>query len=406
MDFAPSARALEIRELARDVVRREVDPLEPILLAEGFEAVEDDLQKVRAHVRSTGLFAPHMPESVGGGGLSLLEQAQLSEELGRSPLGHYAFNFAAPDVGNMELLHGFGTPEQQERWLGPLVRGELRSTFLMTEPEHAGSNPVWMSTRAEKQDDGWVLSGHKWFATGADGASIAIVMAVTDPDAENPYARASMFLVPTDADGFERVGNLSIMGSRGAGWASHGEVMLQGVRVPEAAILGPQGGGFLLAQSRLGPGRIHHVTRWVGICQRALDMMCRYAAQRELAPGRPLGRQQTVQEWIAESRAEIEAARLMVLQAAWKIEEGGEYREDVSLIKFHVAGVLQRVLDRAIQVHGGLGMTDDTPLALWYSHERAARIYDGADEVHKRVVARSLLAEAGLSLGRAGAQAG
>jgi alkylation response protein AidB-like acyl-CoA dehydrogenase len=298
----------------------------------------------------------------------------------------------------MELLHAFGSPEQKERWLAPLVRGEIRSTFLMTEPEHAGSNPVWMSTTATKAGSEWVLRGHKWFATAADGAAFGVVMALSDPDAENLHARASMFIVPTDAEGYELIRNISVMGHSGSGWMSHGEVMLHGVRVPDGNLLGPRGAGFRLAQTRLGPGRIHHATRWVGVCERALDMMCRYAVERELAPGKPLGMKQTIQEWIAESRAEIEGARLMVLQAAWKIERHGEYREDVSLIKFHVANVMQRVLDRAIQVHGGLGVTDDTPLAFWYSHERAARIYDGADEVHKAVVARRILKAYGLDL--------
>jgi alkylation response protein AidB-like acyl-CoA dehydrogenase len=402
MDFAPSERVVKIRRIARDFLAKEVDPLEQTLLSQGFAAVEERLGQVRERAKQTGLFAPHVAESWVGAGLTLLEQAQLSEELGQSPLGHYAFNFAAPDVGNMELLHAFGTPEQQERWLGPLTRGEIRSTFLMTEPEHAGSNPVWMSTTAKRIGDEWVIRGHKWFATGADGASVAVVMAVTDQDAPNPYARATMFLIPTDREGVELVGNLSIMGSRGAGWMSHGELMLHGVKANENEILGPLGGGFKLAQSRLGPGRIHHVSRWVGVCQRALDMMCEHAVRRELAPGRPLGLEGSIQSWIAESRAEIEAARLMVWQAAWKIEGHGEYREDVSLIKFFVAGILQRVLDRAIQVHGGLGMTDDTPLALWYSHERASRIYDGPDEVHKRVIARSLLKQHGLDLGSSG----
>ncbi len=398
MDFSPTERVVALRELARKFLSSQVEPLESAVLTQGWAAIEERLAAVRERAKETGLYAPHMPEELGGGGLGLLEQAQLSEELGRNLLGHYAFNFAAPDVGNMELLHAFGSPEQKERWLGPLVGGEIRSTFLMTEPEHAGSNPVWMSTTAKRDGDHWVLRGHKWFATGADGATIAVVMAVTDPEADHPYARASMFLVPTDSEGFALIRNIPVMGHAGSGWASHGEVMLHGVRVPNDHLLGPAGGGFMLAQSRLGAGRIHHATRWIGVCQRALDMMCRHAAERELAPGKPLGTRQTVQEWIAESRAEIEAARLLVLQAAWKIEQHGEYREDVSLIKFHVAGVLQRVLDRAIQIHGALGMTDDTPLAFWYAHERAARIYDGPDEVHKRVVARSMLKRYGLEL--------
>ena len=403
MDFSLSDRVVAMRELAADFCRREVEPAERLLAAQGFSGLEALMAPVRARARETGLFAPHMPEALGGAGLPLLEQAQLSEVLGMHPLGHYAFNFQAPDVGNMELLHAFGSPSQKERWLGPLVRGELRSTFLMTEPEHAGSNPVWMSTTAQRDGDTWVLRGHKWFASSADGASVAVVMAVTNPEAKNAYGRASMFVVPTDSEGFELIRNIPVMGHAGSGWMSHAEIMLHGVRLPADALLGPEGGGFLLAQSRLGPGRIHHASRWVGVCRRALDMMCRRAAERELAPGKPLATRETVQTWIAESRAEIEAARLMVLQAAWKIERHGEFREDVSLIKFYVAGVLQRVLDRAIQVHGALGMTDDTPLAFWYSPERAARIYDGPDEVHKRVVARSMLKSYGVTLRGTGA---
>ncbi len=398
MDFSTTERVLTVRKLAREFLTREVEPIESGIAAHGWSGLDERLAPVRERARETGIFAPHMPEELGGAGLTLLEQAQLSEELGRNLLGHYVFNFAAPDVGNMEVLHAFGTQQQKERWLVPLVRGEIRSTFLMTEPEHAGSNPVWMSTIATRDGGGWVLRGHKWFATAADGASFAVVMAVTDPGADNPYARASMFIVPTDAEGFELIRNISVMGHVGDGWMSHGEVMLHGVRVPDENMLGPSGDGFKLAQTRLGPGRIHHATRWIGVCEHALDMMCRHAATRELSPGRMLGTKQTVQEWIAESRAEIEAARLLVLQTAWKIEQHGEFREDVSLIKFHVANTMQRVLDRAIQVHGALGVTDDTPLAFWFSHERAARIYDGPDEVHKAVVARRILKAYGLDL--------
>jgi acyl-CoA dehydrogenase len=402
MNFAPSERVLKFCREADAFVKDELSALEASVLIKGWEAVQSELQTVREKAKKTSLFTPHMSQKHGGAGLTLLEQAQVSEVLGRNLLGHYAFNFAAPDVGNMELLHAFGTEEQKERWLEPLARGEIRSTFLMTEPEHAGSNPVWMSTTAKLEGQEWVISGHKWFATAADGATFAVVMAVTDPEEENRYGRASMFIVPTESEGFELVRNISVMGHVGSGWLSHAEIRLHQVKVPKEALLGPRMGGFKLAQTRLGPGRIHHATRWVGVCHRALEMMCRHSAARELAPDRPLAQQQTVQEWIAESKAEIEAARLMVLQAAWKIEQHGEFREDVSLIKFFVAGVLQRVLDRAIQVHGALGMTDDTPLAFWYSHERAARIYDGPDEVHKRVVARGLLAPFGVELKRSG----
>jgi acyl-CoA dehydrogenase len=400
MDFTPSPRDNEIRETIRAFMIREVYPIEGEVRAKGFAASQPLFEDIRRRARETGLFAAHIPEAHGGAGLKLTEFAKMSEELGRSPLGHYVFNCQAPDVGNMEILMEHGTPEQQRRFLAPLVRGEIRSCFTMTEPEFAGSNPVWLGTTARKDGDSWVLRGHKWFSTGADGAAFAICMAVTNPEAP-AHGRASMIIVPTDTPGFELIGNLSIMGGRGGGWASHGEVSYQDARVPLGNLLGAEGAGFLIAQHRLGPGRIHHCMRWIGICERALDILCRHAVARELAPGKPLGTRQMVQQWIAESRAEIHGARLMVLHAAWKIEKQGAYeaREEISLIKFTVARTLQRVLDRAIQALGGLGMTDDTPLAFWYAHERGARIYDGADEVHIETVAKRILRGYGMKVG-------
>ncbi len=402
MDFTDSPKVAAVRGIARKFVEAELFPLEPALRREGFEAMLPALRRVRERARETGLWAAFVPEAHGGAGLSLVEFAHLSEELGRSPVGHWAFNCQAPDVGNMEILMQYGTDAQKERFLGPLVRGEIRSCFTLTEPEHAGSNPVWLSTTARREGDGWVLNGHKWFATGADGAAFAVCMATTSPDEPDRHRRASLFIVPTDTPGFERIGNLSIMGDRGGDWASHGEVSYQGARVPAESLLGGEGMGFLIAQERLGPGRIHHCMRWIGICERAFGIMCRHAATRELAPGKPLGTRQMVQQWIAESRAEIHGARLMVLHAAWKIEAQGLYeaREEISLIKFTVARTLQRVLDRAIQTLGGLGMTDDTPLAFWWAHERGARIYDGADEVHIDAVARRILRAHGMVVSR------
>jgi alkylation response protein AidB-like acyl-CoA dehydrogenase len=393
MDFAESDRVRAFREIVRSFVRKELHPLEATFRSKGFPAILPQLKAVRARAKETGLFAAHMPPEYGGAGLELTEFAHLSEELGRSPLGHYAFNVQAPDIGNMELLLEHGTPEQKKRFLEPLARGEIRSCFTMTEPEFAGSNPVWMGTTAKKEGDAWVIRGHKWFASAADGATFAVCMAVTNPEAQDPYKRASMILVPTDTPGFERVGNISVMGHRGGDWASHAEIAYHGARVPLANLLGPEGGGFVLAQHRLGPGRIHHCMRWIGICERAFDLMCEHAVSRELAPGDPLASRQLVQDWVATSRAEINAARLMVLHAAWKIEREGApaAREEISLIKFTVARTLGRVLDRAIQAHGALGVTDDTPLAWWWGHERAGRIYDGADEVHITNVAKRIL---------------
>ncbi len=262
----------------------------------------------------------------------------------------------------------------------------------MTEPDYPGSNPVWMGTTAVCEGDEYVLNGRKWFASAADGSQFAIVMAVTD-SAADPHRRASMLIVPADTQGFRRVRNISCMGHAGDDWASHSELDFDGCRVPRENLLGDEGAGFAMAQARLGPGRIQHCMRWIGVCRRSLELLCRRAATRELAPGDLLGSRQTVQNWIAESRSAIDAARLLVLHAAWIIDKEGiaQAREAISLIKFHVAGVMHEVVDRAIQAHGALGISDDTVLSWFYRQERAARIYDGPDEVHKGVVARRML---------------
>ena len=375
-------------------------PLEAIVAKRGFGGSKPELDAARAEAKKRGLWGPQIPTSFGGLGLSFAEQARVGERLGRSFLGHYLVNFQAPDAGNMEVLHHQGTAAQKERWLAPLARGEIRSCFSMTEPDRAGSNPTWLDTRAVRDGDSYVIDGRKWFTTAADGAAFAIVMAVTNPDAP-PHMRASQIIVPTDTPGFRIERNISVMGHEGDGWASHSEVTYDKVRVPLTNLLGGEGAGFLIAQERLGPGRIHHCMRWIGICERAFELMCTRAAKRELSPGKPLGTKQIIQEWVAESRAEIDAARLMVLHAGWKIDTAGLYeaREDISLVKFYVAGVLQRVVDRAIQTHGALGLTDDTPLAMFYRQERAARVYDGPDEVHKITVAKRILKKHGLVVG-------
>ena len=390
----------EIVPLVRAFVRDELQPLEPRLEAAPFRDLVPVLAERRERVKAMGLWAPFLPRAHGGMGLRLAEYARVSEALGHSPLGHYAFNGQAPDAGNMELLMEHGTPEQQARWLAPLAAGEIRSCFSMTEPEHAGSNPVHLSTTARREGDEYVIDGHKWFTSSAEGAAFAIVMAVTEPDAPRPHQRASQIIVPTGTPGFRIVRNIPVMGHAGDDYFSHAEVVYEGCRVPVANRIGPAGAGFRLAQERLGPGRIHHCMRWIGMAERAFDLMCRRAAERELAPGRPLASRQAVQHWIAESRADIHGSRLMVLDAAERIDRAGAAaaRVDISLIKFSVAGALQRVVDRAIQVHGALGITDDTPLAAMMRHERAARIYDGPDEVHKSVVAREILKEYGVRI--------
>lgn len=377
----------------KSFLEHDVYPIEQQVLANPFRQSLPLLKSLRAKAKELKLWAPHLPEHEGGVGLSLPEFAHISEVLGTSPIGHYLFNCNAPDIGNMELMHQFASAELKEMYLKPLMKGDIRSCFAMTEPEFAGSNPVEMATTAVRDGDHYLINGHKWFTTAADGASFTIVMAITDPKNENPYLRASMILVPLDNPGYKLVRNIPIMGDVGEDYLSHGEVQFTNCKVPVTNLIGEEGKGFALAQARLGPGRIHHCMRWIGICERAFDLMCKRAVARQIREGKVLANQQAVQFWIAESRAEINAARLMVLNAAQAIERHGakEARDEIAAIKFFVADVLMKVIDRAIQVHGGLGVTDDTLLSFWYRHERAARIYDGPDEVHKSSLAKSIL---------------
>ncbi len=399
MNIFHTDRIKSILPQIRSFVAEEIIPLEKDYLHGTFRALEPRLHALRSKVKEKGLWTPHLPESDGGLGLTLTEFGIVSEELGRSPLGHYVFNCQAPDIGNMELLHQFATEAQKHTFLEPLMRGEIRSCFSMTEPEFAGSNPVNMATTAVREGDEYILNGHKWFTSSADGASFLVVMAVTNPEAA-PHKRASMLIMPATTEGYTLVRNIKIMGDEGDSYASHAEVRFENCRVPAANLLGNEGAGFALAQHRLGPGRIHHCMRFIGIAERALELMCRYAISRHLAPGKPLASRQSIQMWIAESRAEIDAARYMVLHTADGIDKNGAQamKESISTIKFFVANMLQHVLDRAIQVHGALGVTDDTVLAYWYRHERAARIYDGPDEVHKTVLARNILKSYGYDI--------
>ncbi len=394
MNFEPGERIRGILETIEAFVRTELEPLEADFLSRPFTELIPELEGKRDKVRSLRLWAPGHPEELGGMGLSLVDLGLISEAVGRTPLGHYVFGMHAPDAGNVEVLHLHGTAEQKERWLRPLVRGEIRSCFSMSEPDMPGSNPVMLGTTAVRDGDDYVINGRKWYTTAAEGAAFAIVMAVTDPAAD-PHRRASMILVPTDTSGFEIVRNLPVMGHAGEDYFSHAEIEYADCRVPRANLLGAEGHGFAIAQERLGPGRIHHCMRWLGICRRSLELMCDHALVRTIAPGKKLADKDIVRAWIAESHAEIEAARLLTLQTAWKIDREGwrAARQDISAIKFQVAGTLQRVVDRALQVHGGLGMTDDTLLAFYYREERAARIYDGPDEVHKLSLAKRILRE-------------
>jgi len=392
MDFALPEPMKPILERMRRFIADALLPRERDLMTAPFEQALPELSALRNEVKKLGLWLPQAPKDIGGMGLSVLEHGLVSEVLGHSPFGHFVFGCQAPDAGNLEILHSYGTDEQKARYLAPLAAGEIRSCFSMTEPGSPGSNPTQLECRADKDGDDYVINGKKWFTTAADGAAFAIVMAVTQPDAP-PHARASQIIVPTDTPGFHRVRNIPIMGHAGSGWASHSEIHYEDCRVPQSNVLGAEQAGFLIAQERLGPGRIHHCMRWLGICERAFAMMCDRAATRRLDGDKTLGHKQIIQQWIAEARAEINASRLMVLEAAWKIDNAGfaAARVEISIIKFYVSDVMMRLIDRAIQVHGALGITDDCILSFYYAHERGARIYDGPDEVHKVVTARRIL---------------
>jgi len=381
------AEYLEARASYRAFMDEHVFPAEHALDREDDDAAAL-LARLQERARVSGLWAPHVPPEAGGSGEGFLYYACLNEEIGRSHWAQLVFGCQAPDAGNAEILHLFGTDEQKRRFLVPLVAGEIRSFFSMTEPDVAGSDPTTLRARAVRDRDEWVIDGRKWFSTGADGAGFGIVFAITDPDAD-PHRRGTMILVPADAPGVTITPTV-VMGHTGRGWNTHCEVSYTGVRVPVENTLGEEGEAFLLAQKRLGPGRIHHVMRWLGQMQRAFELMCRYALERE-AFGGPLADKQTVQNWIADSAAQIQACRLLTMDAAGKIDAGVDARVEISLLKFTVAGALVEVLDRAIQVHGALGLTDGTPLAGMAMRARSGRIYDGPDEVHRMVVARRIL---------------
>ena len=377
----------ELRAAYRAFMEEHLYPNEGALMREDEES-DRLMAELRARAKAEGLWAPHLPPDAGGTGQGFLAYAYLNEEIGRAFMAQLVFNCQAPDAGNGEILHMFGTDEQKERFLRPLVEGETRSFFSMTEPDVAGSDPTLLRMRAVREGDEWVMNGTKWFSSGADGAGFGVVMAITDPDAE-PHRRASQILVPADTPGLT-ITPVPTMGHVGRGWATHCEVVYDDVRVPVENTLGEVGEGFRIAQKRLGPGRIHHVMRWLGQMQRAFDLMCSYSLEREAFGGK-LAEKQTVQNWIADSAAEIQACRLMTLHAAHKIDQGDEARVEVSLIKFYAARVLNDVIDRALQVHGALGLTDRSPLGVMYAIARGGRIYDGPDEVHRMVVSRRIL---------------
>jgi alkylation response protein AidB-like acyl-CoA dehydrogenase len=383
----PATEYAELRAEYRAFMDEHIYPHEHALAQED-DAADALIAELRGRAKTAGLWAPHLPPEAGGTGQGFLAYAHLNEEIGRVTWAQLVFNCQAPDAGNGEILHLFGTDEQKERFLQPLVDGTARSFFSMTEPDVSGADPTSLRTTAALDGDEWVIDGRKWFSSGAEGAAFGIVMAVTDSD-EAPHRRASQILVPADTPGIE-IEPVPVLGHRGRGWSTHCEVRYSKVRVPAENLLGERRAGFRIAQKRLGPGRIHHVMRWLGQMQRAFELMCARALERE-AFGGPLAEKQTVQNWIADSAAEIQACRLLTLDAAHKIDQGDEARVEISLIKFYAARVLSDVIDRALQVHGALGLTDRSPLSHMYAIARGAHIYDGPDEVHRMVVARRIL---------------
>jgi acyl-CoA dehydrogenase len=393
-DFSTEPEFQEHLDWMAEAVREEIWPLETLTGELEWDQLMRAVEPLQERVKERGLWAAHLDPELGGQGFGQVKLGLMHEVLGTSPLAPFAFGNAAPDSGNSEILALAGTPEQKERYLHPLLEGDLRSAFSMTEPENAGSDPTKMSTRAVKDGDDYVITGHKWFSSNASIADFLIVMAVTDPDARR-YQRASMFVVDADTPGVEIVRDVPTMEHPWESWAkygNHAEIYYNDVRVPREALLGAEGAGFLIAQQRLYPGRIHHCMRWLGVARRAFDMLCEYSLMRE-AHGSKLAEKQTIQNWIADSAAQMDAARLMTLHAAWKMDVEGvaAARREISLIKFFGAGVLHDVVDRALQIHGSLGYSTDMPLEAMYRYARGARFYDGPDEVHRESVARQIL---------------
>ena len=395
-DFSTEPEFEEKLEWMRGFVRDEIIPLETLDLERA------DLMKVvrplQQQVKDMGLWASHLPPELGGGGFGQVKLGLMHEILGQTALAPFVFGNNAPDSGNAELLavgieSNPSSEWQRERWLQPLLDGSIRSAFSMTEPG-AGADPTLIATRAERDGDEWVINGHKWFTSNGSVADILLVMVVTNPDV-HPYSGCSMIVVPTDAPGVDIVRDVPTMehpvehiGKIGG----HSEIIYTDVRVPAENLIGNEGEGFVLAQKRLGPGRIHHCMRWLGQSKRAFDMMCERSVSRYVH-GSTLAEKQTIQNWVAESAAEMQAARLMTLYAAWKMDQVGApaARTEIAMIKYWGATVLYNVIDRAIQVHGSLGYSTDLPLEHMYRAARAARIYDGPDEVHTVTVARQIL---------------
>ncbi len=389
MDFTLPIKTQKLRGQLVAFMDQYVYPAEKIAHEQAGPDGHDDppvLKDIRKRAKAEGLWNLFLPDEEYGAGLKNYEYAPLCEIMGRSPLGPRAFNCSAPDTGNVEILAEFGTAEQKKRWLQPCLDGAVRTCFSMTEPEAAGSDPTTLQTRAIRRGDDYVINGHKWFTSGAIGSAFAIVMAVTNPDAP-PHERASQIIVPIYAPGLELVRAVPVMGHTGGG--GHCEIFYKDCRVPVTNLLGKEGGGFAIAQARLGPGRIHHCMRMIGVAERGFELMCQRANTR-WTHGSYLAEKANIQEWIADSRIEIDSTRLMVMHAAWKMDTLGkrEARQEIAMIKVMTANMVMRVLDRAIQVHGAAGVSDDFPLARMWRDSRGLRIADGPDEVHRMTIAR------------------
>jgi acyl-CoA dehydrogenase len=388
IDFELPAEVKDVQTRLAAFIKDVVLPAEQGLGAdvelEG-DALKDVVAGLRDKARGAGLYNPHLPAEWGGMGLGPLGMAIVSQECGVSGLASLAINAMAPDEGNMHLLEHAATSEQKERYLRPLAEGKIRSCFAMTE-QVAGSDPQGIATTAVRDGDDWVLNGEKWFCTGAMGAAFSIVVAKSDTESDTRNAY-SLFLVDADNPGWDVIREIPVMGTRGPG--GHCEVKLTDCRIPGDSILGELGEGYKLAQVRLGPARLAHCMRWIGVAQRSLDLAAERALTRETF-GKPLAKRQTVQNWIADAAIDLYASRLMVLHAAYLIEKGGEYRQEVSMAKVFISEALGRVVDMAVQIHGALGYSGDMPLERFYRDARAARLYDGPSEVHRMVIARNV----------------
>jgi len=373
----------ELKQRMKSFVNETIIPREPELMREDASS-DAAMNELKQAAKSAGLWALGHPEEIGGGGLPFMDFVYLNEVIGRSHWGSRAVGSLS--MQDSIMLHLYASEEQRSRFLNPLVAGDAYPSVGLTEPEVAGSDPTQMQATAVLDGDEWVINGHKWFTSGANQAAFTTVFAITEPDSEK-HAKFSSIIVPTDTPGYEIVRVVPTMGHTGG---NHCEVNYNDVRVPYENLLGDRGQGFHIAQKRLGPGRIFHCMRWLGQAQRAFELMCERAKSR-YAHGSYLAEKGDIQAMIAESAAEIQAARLMTLDAARAIDAGGEARTEISLIKFWGARMLHNVVDRAIQVHGALGVTGDTPLEFMYREARYARLYDGPDEVHRMVVARKLV---------------